>query len=198
MDEYEIIHLNKETKINQILESPMVLSEKETEHFYFDYLCYLCGRYKDRKKLYDEYNENKLKKSIFYIKSQSMLGFEYAVKKFVKILFDDKNKDYENQKQDFLSNYIIVFKPGFILDSLIKDKPFVLKDISNLHSDVLERDKKISLIEDIYNTFTSDNNKEITFSTSNRVLATANDGYENKLSEAILSRFTIINVENYK
>ena len=57
----------------------------------------------------------------------------------MKTLFDDKNKDYENQKQDFLSNYIIVFKPGFILDSLIKDKPFVLKDISNLHSDVLER-----------------------------------------------------------
>ena len=205
MDEYEIIHLNKETKINQLLGGPMVLSKKEAEHFYFDYLCYLCGRYKDRKKLYDEYNENKLRKSIFYIKSQSMLGFEYAVKKFVKILFDDKNKGSENQKQDFLSNYIIVFKPGFILDSLIKDKPFVLKDISNLHSDVLERfnqflteDKKISLIEDIYNTFTSDNNKEITFNTSNRVLATANDGYENKLSEAILSRFTIINVENYK
>jgi len=62
MDEYEIIHLNKETKINQLLESPMVLSEKEAEHFYFDYLSYLCGRYKDRKKLYDEYNENKLKK----------------------------------------------------------------------------------------------------------------------------------------
>ena len=56
----------------------------------------------------------------------------------------------------------------------------------------------MSLIEDIYNTFTSDNNKEIIFNTSNRVLATANDGYENKLSEVILSRFTIINVENYK
>ena len=91
-----------------------------------------------------------------------------------------------------------MFKPGFILDSLIKDKPFVLKGISNLHSDVLERDKKISLIEDIYNTFTSDNNKEIIFNTINRVLATANDGYENKLAEVILSRFTIINSENYK
>ena len=94
--------------------------------------------------------------------------------------------DKIENEQDFLSNYIIVFKPGFILDSLIKDKPFVLKDISNLHSDVLERfnqflteEQKIVLIEDIYNTFTDDEDKEIIFNYSNRILATANDGYEN-------------------
>ena len=40
MDEYEIIHLNKETKINQLLGGPMVLSKKEAEHFYFDYLMF--------------------------------------------------------------------------------------------------------------------------------------------------------------
>ena len=48
---------------------------------------------------------------------------------------------YRNNKRQFgllevhiyenYSNYIIVFKPGFILDSLVKGVPFILKDISN-------------------------------------------------------------------
>lgn len=87
---------------------------------------------------------------------------------------------------------------------MIRNKHFVLKDISNLHSDVLERfnqflteEQKIILFEDIYNTFTDEESKEIVFSACNRILATANDGYENKLSEAILSRFSIVCVENY-
>ena len=204
MNEFEIIHLNQETKINQLLGGPMVLNKNEAENFYFKYLCNLCGKYKDFKKLYNDYKENKLKEAIFYNKSKLTLGFNNAINKFKKILFE-KNEENKEENDDFLSNYFIVFKPGFILDSLIKDKPFILKDISNLHSDILERfnqflteEQKIVLIEDIYNTFTTDENKEIIFNTSNQVLATANDGYENKLSEAILSRFTVINVESYE
>ena len=206
LDKFEIIHLNQETKINQLLGGPMVLNKKEAEFFYFQYLCYLCGQSQSVNKLFPDYQKNKIKESKFKYNSR-IKGFEFAVQNFKKILFEDKNKikDIKNKKQDILSNYIIVFKPGFILDSLIKDKPFVLKDISNLHSDVLERfnqflteEQKLVLIEDIYNTFTNDENKEIIFNSSNRILATANDGYENKLSEAILSRFTVINVESYE
>ena len=199
-----VIHLNQETKINQLLGGPMVLNKNEAENFYLKYLCNLCGKYKDFKKLYNDYKENKLKEAIFYNKSKLTLGFNNAINMFKKILFE-KNEENKEENDDFLSNYFIVFKPGFILDSLIKDKPFILKDISNLHSDILERfnqflteEQKIVLIEDIYNTFTTDENKEIIFNTSNQVLATANDGYENKLSEAILSRFTVINVESYE
>ena len=206
LDEFEIIHLNQETNINQLLGGLMVLSKKEAEYFYFKYLCDLCGKSKNLNKLYSDYKENKLSKNKFSNSNPRTKGFEIAINNFKKILFDNKNdKEQKEDEQDFLSNYIIVFKPGFILDSLIKDKPFVLKDISNLHSDVLERfnqflteEQKIVLIEDIYNTFTDDEDKEIIFNSSNRILATANDGYENKLSEAILSRFTVINVESYE
>ena len=206
---FEHIHLNQETKIDQLLGGPMILSKKEAKNFYFKYLCYLCGRGKV-KELYEDFEANKLDKSKFNSESQTAEGFDFAIENFKELLFNDKNKinqekEEEKEKQDFFSDYVIVFKPGFILDSLIRDKPFILKDISNLHSDVLERfnqflteEKKITLIEDIYNTFTNNDNKEIIFNASNRVLATANDGYENKLSEAILSRFTVINVESYE
>ena len=207
INNFEIIHLNQETNINQLLGGPVVLSKKEAEFFYFKYLCYLCGKSKNVNQLYSDYQENKLKQSHFYYNSKTR-GFDFAVKNFKNFLFNDNkksNKNQEEDKHDFLSNYIIVFKPGFILDSLVKGVPFILKDISNLHSDVLERfnqflteEQKLVLIEDIYNTFTNDENKEIFFNTSNRILATANDGYENKLSEAILSRFTVINVESYE
>ena len=49
------------------------------------------------------------------------LGFNNAINKFKKILFE-KNEENKEENDDFLSNYFIVFKPGFILDSLIKDK----------------------------------------------------------------------------
>ena len=206
-NELEIIHLNQETNINQLLGGPMVLSKKEAEFFYFKYLCNLCGKAHNIKNLYEQYQKNKLKPNKF-INQSKIKGFEIAINNFKNFLFNDNNKNNLKENDDyndFLSNYIIVFKPGFILDSLIKDKPFVLKDISNLHSDVLERfnqflteEQKIILVEDIYNTFTNDENKEIIFNSCNKILATANDGYENKLSEAILSRFTVINVENYE
>ena len=204
-DELEIIHLNQETKINQLLGGPMVLSKKEAKVFFFNYLCNLCGKSKKINELFNDY-ENKKLKAIKFTISRNLSGFEKAVDNFKKFIFDEKSGLEEKDDEDnLLSNYIIVFKPGFILDSLIKDKPFVLKDISNLHSDVLERfnqflteEQKIVLVEDIYNTFTTDENKEIIFNSSNRILATANDGYENKLSEAILSRFTVINVESYE
>ena len=64
LDEFEIIHLNQETNINQLLGGPMVLSKKEANIFYFNYLCNLCGKSKNINKLYQDYENNKLKKLI--------------------------------------------------------------------------------------------------------------------------------------
>ena len=203
----EIINLNQETKVDQLLGGPIVLSKKESKIFYFKYLCYICGKSNQISELFEEYKNNKLVKNKFRPK-EGIRGFDYAVNKFKDILFQEENKIYENNDaEDIFSDYIIEFKPGFILDALLKDRPFILKNISNLYSDVLERfnqflteEQKIILVEDIYDTFTEEN-KEVSFFNSikkKRVLATANSGFESKLSEAILSRFTVINVENYK
>ena len=204
----EIINLNQETKVEQLLGGPVVLSKKESNFFYFKYLCYICGKSNKVSELYEKYNNKELKKTIFRVK-EGVKGFNDAVEKFKTILFEDNKKiKKNNNNEDLFSDYIIAFKPGFILDALLKDKPFVLKNISNLYSDVLERfnqffteEQKIILVEDIYDTFTNGENKEISFYNNlkkSRVLATANSGYESKLSEAILSRFTVINVESYE
>ena len=205
----EIINLNQETKVEQLLGGPVVLNKKESTFFYFKYLCYICGKANKVNELFEKYNNNnrKLKKEDFIIK-KGVKGFNYALNKFKKILFDNKELNKNNKDEDLFSDYIIAFKPGFILEALLKDRPFVLKNISNLYSDVLERfnqffseEQKIVLVEDIYDTFTKEENKEISFLNNpkkNRVLATANSGFENKLSEAILSRFTVINVESYE
>ena len=202
----EIINLNQETKIEQLLGGPIILRKKESNIFYFKYLCYLCGKSNKISELFEKYEKKTLKKNIFNLKP-GIKGFNYAVTKFKDILFDNDNKINNNNinKDDLFSDYIIAFKPGFVLEALLKDKPFVLKNISNLYSDVLERfnqffteEQKIILIEDIYDTFTDGENKEISFYNKNRVLATANTGYENKLSEPILSRFTVINVDCYE
>ena len=204
----EIINLNQETKVDQLLGGPVVLSKEESKIFYFKYLCYICGKSHRIAELLEKYKNNTLKKDMF-IQKDGIKGFNYAVEKFKNILFKEENKIIENNnEEDIFSEYIIEFKPGFILDALLKDRPFILKNISNLYSDVLERfnqflteEQKIILVEDIYDTFTNRKNKEVSFFNSlkkSRVFATANSGYESKLSEAILSRFSVINVENYE
>ena len=135
----EIINLNQETKVGQLLDSPVVIAE-----------------------LLEKYKNNRLEKNIFRPK-EGIKGFNYAVEKFKNILFKEENNIIENNnEEDIFSNYIIEFKPGFILDALLKDRPFILKDNSNLYSDVLERfnqflieEQKIILVEDIYDTFTN-------------------------------------------
>ena len=205
----EIINLNQETNVEQLLGGPIILSKNESLFFYLKYLCYICGKTNEINELFEDYKKGilKEKKDKIFKERGEIKGFNNAIKKFKDILF---GKDYINQnnnEDDILSNYILVFKPGFILDALLRDKPFVLKNISNLFSDVLERfnqffteEQKIILVEDIYDTFTKKDDKEISFFNilKNRVLATANSGYENKLSEPILSRFTVINVECYE
>jgi len=204
----EIINLNQETKVDQLLGGPVVLSKEESKIFYFKYLCYICGKSHKIAELLEKYKNNTLEKNMV-IPKDGIKGFNYAVEKFKNILFKEYNKNIENNnEEDIFSDYIIEFKPGFILDALLKDRPFILKNISNLYSDVLERfnqflteEQKIILVEDIYDTFTNSENKEVSFFNSlkkSRIFATANSGYESKLSEAILSRFTVINVENYE
>ena len=208
-DNQEIINLNQETKVEQLLGGPLVLGKNESTFFYFKYLCYICGKSNNVNDLFEQYKKGELneRKNIKFKEKYGDKGFKYAIEKFKNILFDKKDNNNNNDENDLLSKYILVFKPGFILDALLKEKPFVLKNISNLYSDVLERfnqffteEQKIILIEDIYDTFTKKENKELCFFNilKNRVLATANSANENKFSEPILSRFSVINVESYE
>ena len=55
----------------------------------------------------------------------------------------------------------------------------------------------LTLNEDIHQTFTNEKNKEFSGFNNFRILATCRKGYENRLSEALLSRFTIISIDKY-
>ena len=80
-----------------------------------------------------------------------------------------------------------------------------MKDLPNVKTVVLERlnelltgQQHLNLSEDIQNTFTSDSDKELKdFNQNFRVIALCNEGEETKLSESLLSRFTLIAVNKY-
>ena len=125
--------------------------------------------------------------------------FFYALKHFKEKLFEEE-KDKKS-----LFDMKIEFKPGIFISALIKGYNLILKNIAYVKTENLERlnealtgNKKITLNEDTQNSFTSENEKEINFSSKFRVVGTCNEGEEASLSEAFLSRFTLIYVEKYK
>jgi len=121
----------------------------------------------------------------------------------LKILI--KNLKKKNENRSNLNNMNLVFKPGLILDSILKGKSLILKYLSNLPTVVLERFNELfsgkhnlTLNEDIHDTFT-EGNKEISDLGENfRIFATCSLGEQNKLSEAVLSRFTVICADKYQ
>ena len=99
----------------------------------------------------------------------------------------------------------IEFKPGLILSAILNKKSLILKDMPQVKTIVLERFNELfsgkhnlTLVEDIPGTLTTKENKELrNFNKNFRVIATCKTGDEMKLSEALLSRFTVIACEPY-
>ena len=113
------------------------------------------------------------------------------------------NKLFEEKKQKSLFDMVIEFNPGIFTSAIIRECNLILKNITSVKTENLERlnealtgNKKITLNEDTQNSFTEENNKEIIFNNF-RIVGTCNEGEETSLSEAFLSRFTLIYVNNY-
>ena len=121
-------------------------------------------------------------------------------------ILKDKLINDNSEKKKNLNNINLEFKPGLILDSILSGKSLILKYLSNLPTVVLERFNELfsgkhnlTLNEDIHDTFTKEGYKEFSNLAENfRIFATCSLGEQNKLSEAILSRFTIICSDKYK
>ena len=153
----------------------------------------------------ENFNENKEKiknlieseKKTNNIKKNSWL--DYALNNFQKKLFEDDKKNKLNSNK-----LLIEFQPGILLSAVIKNKLLILKKITDVKTENLERlnecltgNKKITLNEDIQNTYTEENKKEIDLGKNFRIIATCNEGEESKLSDAFLSRFSLIYVTKY-
>ena len=203
----EIVSLNSEITMSQLIGSNVPFIKEDAKLFYLRgiYEILRINNIESKLKYLEslEQNKEKIKKLIndekkgINIKKNSWL--EYALANFEKKLF-------ENDKKNKISNnkLIIEFQPGILLSAVIKKKLLILKKITDVKTENLERlnecltgNKKITLNEDIQNTYTDENKKEIDLGKDFRIIATCNEGEESKLSEAFLSRFSLIFVNKY-
>ena len=202
----KVISLNPESTISQLLGSSAFLVESEAKAFYLDYLCKLCGG-KKRKDIYIELNNKLMNGTLDKYDVQKLTEnfkepecFDYAVKNLSKKLLS--NSLIENCA---LSDVSLEFRPGLIFSSIIEGCPLILKNLPNLPTIVLERfnellatQHSLTVNEDIHNTFTDKNDKELSnFSNKFRIFGTCQTNELNKLSDAVLSRCSPIYVSAY-
>ena len=195
------VYLNRESTVSQLLGSHYFFSKAEHNLFII-------------KKIYEiliknNYNENEVKNW----NKEKIETFKDGIKKEIEERSDFKKKLIKNlienletkENEHAIINLKMVFKPGLILNAILNDKPLILKNISKVKTSVLERfnelfsEKNIlTLYEDITNTFTKEEDRELTNFKDFKIIATSRLSDQITLSEAILSRFTLINVEDYK
>ena len=200
-----IVSLNRESTVFQLLGSTFFFSKNEHKIFCMSQIYEILGVPNLKQKLKDcedwENNKDKIKKEIEEICENKKKIYS---KLKLGLVENIKNKLFAKEKENRLIDLKMEFKPGLILNAIFTDKSLILKNLSKVKTSVLERfnelfsDKNIlTLSEDTTNTFTSEKNKELKNFKNFRIIATSKLNDEITLSEAILSRFTIINVEDY-
>ena len=203
----DVISLNSESTISQLIGSATLLTSEKAKNYYLMQIYEILQANNIDNLLKDlenfEANKEKIRKNIkelIKIKNiKENYAFYYALEHFIDKLF----KVEKGKKSLF--DMIIEFKPGIFISARIKGCNLILKNITYVKTENLERlnealtgNKKITLNEDTQNSFTSENNKEISFSNDFRIVGTCNEGEETSLSDAFLSRFTLIYVNKYK
>ena len=198
------VTVNQESTIEQLLGSTTFLSKVEAKLFYLKNICDIVdsGQYEELEKKILKNSEQISENEINEICKNKSTPFNWALKELKRKLL---KKDDDNEIQNVLSDMILEFRPGLILTAILSKKKLILKNLSNLPTTVLERFNELfsgkhnlTINEDIHNTFTPSNDKELrNFSRYFRVFATCQDNSVSKLSEAVLSRFTVIHVKTY-
>ena len=202
-----IVSLNKESTILQLLGSPFFFTQNEHKIFCLSQIYEILGLTNFKQKLNEcrdwENNEITIKNELEKIIKKNKNKKIYSDLK-IKLVKNIKKKLFSDESENRLIDLKMEFKPGLILNAIFTDKSLILKNISKVKTSVLERfnelfsDKNIlTLSEDTTNTFTSEKNKELKNFQNFRIIATSRLNEEITLSEAILSRFTKINVEEY-
>ena len=204
----EIVSLNSEITMSQLIGSNVPFIKEDAKLFYLKaiYEILRINNIENKLKYLENFEKNKEKiKELIKIEKEEKINIkknswlEYALNNFDKKLFEDdkKNKITRNK-------LLIEFQPGILLSAVIKKKLLILKKITDVKTENLERlnecltgNKKITLNEDIQNTYTDENKKEIDLGKDFRIIATCNEGEESKLSDAFLSRFSLIFVNKY-
>jgi len=204
LEKADVVPLNEESVIPQLLGSLFFFPPKEDKKFCIKLIYEILGIPNVEIELNKIDEWEKYKDEIFKTIQDKMPDPDSP---FYCAFINLKNKIFSEEKLNdkSLKNREIEFKPRLILSAILNKKSLILKDISKVKAVVLERFDEIFsgkhnliLYEDISGTLTTRENKEIrNFNQNSRVIATCKSGEEIKLSEAILSRFTVIACEPY-
>jgi len=200
------ITLNQESSVEQLLGSSAFFSKSEVNDFYLRLIVLIC-RINNYKDLNQKLRDGTLKKEeiediIEKKKIDLPFSFIYALDRCKERIFAKKKEDDE---ANALSNMIIEFRPGLFLTAILGGSCLILKNLSNLPTIILERFNElfsgkcnITVNEDIPNTITPESNKELSdFNKNFRVFGTCPPGATSQLSEAVISRFSLIYVGEY-
>jgi len=200
----DVVSLNHESTIPQLLGSSFFYPNIEDKKFCLKLIYEILEIPNIEIEIFkiDKWDEYKdvISKKIKNNMPDSDSPFYYTLKNLIKKLFIEEKLNDKN-----LNNIKIEFKPGLILSSILNKKSLILKDIPQAKTFVLERLNELfsgkhylTLVEDIPGTLTTKENKDlINFKEDFRVIATCKPGEELKLSEGLLSRFTVIACEPY-
>ena len=107
-------------------------------------------------------------------------------------------------KENFFGNFTSFFQAGILIQNILEQKYIILKGIDHISPNILERfndllnySPKISLNEDLYNTFTNDKKEIQNFYENFRIIAISSIKNINNFSETSRSRFTLISTSRY-
>ena len=203
----QTITLNQESSIEQLLGTTSFFLKSEINDFYLRLIILICG-FNNYVELSQKLREKKLDKKeldmlINSKKNNLPKSFYYALDTCCDKLFQKKKREDEFNP---LSNMEIAFKPGLFLNAILGGYNLILKNISNLPTIILERFNElfsgkciITINEDITNTISDEKNNKIIsdFYKKFRVFGTCPPGANSLLSEAIISKFTLIYVGEY-
>jgi len=106
--------------------------------------------------------------------------------------------------EGIFGDFSSVFKTGILTEKLLIQTQLIAENLPNLQTSVFERcndlfnfNPKITLSEDTCNSFTGDDKELKGFSDCFRVIATSTELAIRNLSDAALSRFTVIYTTSY-
>jgi len=159
-NKYKIISLNSELTTAQLIGTPILLTTEKAQNYYLRQICEILQVNNLEKilKEFEELNSNKelIKEKITKLKEDFMKNngitnmenypFNYALERFIEKLTQDEKE----KKSKF--GFDIEFKPGIFISALIKGCNLILKNITNVKTENLERlneaftgNKKITL-----------------------------------------------------
>ncbi|EAY07446.1 hypothetical protein TVAG_419880 [Trichomonas vaginalis G3] len=206
---YKSVNLSKDSTTSSLIGSINLTDRKSVITMLFDILSRIDAnntKFTECNEIKNSYFEGRFNESIFYNFIESIRENKNESMIFVIIQITSNIINLINQNDEFstmLSNYITIFKPGLITSAILQQKALILKNFSHPPISVIERlnelfsiTPELTLSEDFTNTIVPDHSQKISVDKF-RVFATVTNGEKSKLSEAMLSRMTIIRSYTY-